>query len=455
MYAQPHYYDYSAAVTDIHSWLDDCIAQHPLVPLIMDDDIFIEGPVLAEEVFSTPTKKRQLSQDGDDVDDTPRPSLGLQSQQLEAPRYVYSQSASTSSASRSSGRTSGRSSPTKKELHLRQAIDFPVKRILLSKPSITPAGLPPAVRELMAELTALGAGRKAVIPESFHGRMCSENEFLNQPDDRWFDQPAEDTDESRFRDLYRDGRLRSLWRRSLRCTERREHEAGWNDNVHGPLLYEALDDISNVAPRNITTSRITLGFQDPDPALGGTKVDYGVFLESARLDDLGKTLGPRLPLVHVDLSDLSRTPLLISVETKSSNAREADGPTQLANWARAHFRHLEHVARPAAKRAMSDVPVGNPVGQAAVTVVRDGAPRSLPVLPLVFVFGDRWSVSFAQRTETHTLIWQDISLGSTNTLQGCYFVFHSLRRLATWAATELGSWWEDMLMARLAEQSAR
>lgn len=77
--------------------------------------------------------------------------------------------------------------------------------------------------------------------------MCRENTILNQPKRHWF--VKEDGAEDEVR--YRDRRLRSIWSSSLECTRRSEHEAGWNDSVHGPLLDEALYDISIIARRNM------------------------------------------------------------------------------------------------------------------------------------------------------------------------------------------------------------
>jgi hypothetical protein len=71
--------------------------------------------------------------------------------------------------------------------------------------------------------------------------------LVSQPESRWFTDSVEDSDELRFRDW----QLRRLWRRSIQCTERQEHEAGWNDSVHGPLLYDTFTDVSSVTARNM------------------------------------------------------------------------------------------------------------------------------------------------------------------------------------------------------------
>jgi hypothetical protein len=54
---------------------------------------------------------------------------------------------------------------------------------------------------------------------------------------------------------------------------------------------------------------------------------------------------------------------------------------------------------------------------------------SLPVLPLVFVYGASWSVDFAERRDGKTCIYESVTIGSTKTLQGCYHVQAALMRL--------------------------
>lgn len=200
------------------------------------------------------------------------------------------------------------------------------------------------------------------------------------PQSRWFRPilPTEDMTELE----YRDRRLRAIWNNSRRCTREMDHEAGWNGAVHGLIMAEALEDMSStVGLRNITSTRTNPVFLDKDKGLGENRVDFGLFLTG--LSPFTAGLPEDFPLLHLDLPDGARTPLAVSVETESLSAREADGPTQLANWVRAHFRQLDDAA---ARRRR-----------------QDGNVRDLPVLPLVFVFGNRWMVSFAGRRNGSTV----------------------------------------------------
>ena len=154
-----------------------------------------------------------------------------------------------------------------------------------------------------------------------------------------------------------------------------------------------------------------------------------MFLNSPAVDTeaLRSRLGA-VPVTHFGLSDNAPTPLAISIETKSNAADKLTGSTQLANWVRAHFRHLE-VARDvlrAGRRASGEAP-------------------ALPALPLVFAMGSEWHVHIAYRREGKTVIYQSVAIGDTTTLHGCYRISAAIRRLAQWAILDLAAWWSEAL----------
>ena len=108
------------------------------------------------------------------------------------------------------------------------------------------------------------------------------------------------------------------------------------------------------------------------------KIDYVVVLDPPARSALAsairayRTLNPRTRhATPLQLPDDPNTPTAIAIKTKSANADEISGPTQLALWARAHFRFLECLP---------------------------SATGNLPILPVIYVHGARWRVDFAQRT---------------------------------------------------------
>jgi len=178
-----------------------------------------------------------------------------------------------------------------------------------------------------------------------------------------------------------------------------------------------------------TLATINPEYRDADIELTGSRVDYGLFLtlEDSISSSLAGAQGD-FPFVHMSMPDPTQTPLAVSIETKSLNGRAAEGPTQLATWARAQFRHLNMISLPRRLRlpAVEEMPIqdsrpldsselqptpATSAGLAQTTrefnlmqaAVSAGYSRELPVLPLAFVFGNEWRVSFAQRVRGETV----------------------------------------------------
>ncbi len=115
--------------------------------------------------------------------------------------------------------------------------------------------------------------------------------------------------------------------------------------LHYRVLKEALEGGDVIDFRNITVCRTLKAFHQDDPALRGNKVDYGIFLQPTRGGDglferLSDLASEGIDLTHFTLSDFAPTPLAISIETKTLQAKPIEGSVQLANWVRAHFRQL-------------------------------------------------------------------------------------------------------------------
>lgn len=250
--------------------------------------------------------------------------------------------------------------------------------------------------------------------------MGADASFFNQPRPEWFYEAPDSHDD--LRAAHR--QMRRICRNSLACLQRMEYEPAWNDLVHSRVLEEALDSFDIVGFRNVTPCRTLKKFHDEDPALRDNKVDYGIFLQPDPGDGLADLLanlrGESVDITHFPLSDLSPTPLAISIETKTLLANPIEGSVQLANWVRAHFRQLSKLLE---RRG------------------HDPANFSLPVLPIIYVCGSTWRVDFAQRHDRKTMIYEGFVVGDTQTVFGCYQVCAAIRRLATWVQTDFRAWW--------------
>ncbi|KAF5024620.1 hypothetical protein F66182_3383 [Fusarium sp. NRRL 66182] len=356
----------------------------------------------------SPSKRAKTSHGPLDPNATPRVSIPP----------PMSDASSGVSTTTSSSRKSGSVSPKKRELELRQAIDFPLVR-----KGYREMQHPPRVVQDLAALA-----RAPLIPHQFRERMAAKANPLDPPLDSWFLPdgliPSLDTASSQE---YVFRRLSRITENSKHCQQRLAHESNWNDSVHSPLLEMAFDDTEqDVYYQNVTQCRIYPEFRDPSPFLQAAKVDYAVFLNPARNSSLGsllrsyRSVDRSNKVIHFQTSDEANTPAAISIETKSQSSVGAiAGPAQLATWLRAHFCHLASLPNSSA----------------------DG----LPMLPVIFVEGTKWRVDFAIRTQNELIIWQGLQIGSSEDVYGCYMIIACVRRLVTWCREELVVWWEELL----------
>ena len=218
--------------------------------------------------------------------------------------------------------------------------------------------------------------------------------------------------------------MRRICRNSLKCKKKMEYEPSWNDLVHCRVLEEALEGQDAIDFRNLTLCRTLKTFHDDDPTLRENKVDYDIFLQpSQRCDGLSERLSDLasedIDITHFTLSDIAPTPLAISIETETLQAKPIEGSVQLANWVLAHFRQLARVVE---RRGLDPG-------------------HQLPILPIIYVYGNIWRVDFAHRWDRKTMIYEGMSVGDMHTVYGCYQVCAAIRRLAIWVEEDFRRWW--------------
>lgn len=250
--------------------------------------------------------------------------------------------------------------------------------------------------------------------------MSADAGIFDQPHPGWFYTAREGQEE--LRTFHR--QMRRICRNSLKCKDKMEDGPAWNELVHCRVLEEALEGRDIVAFRNIRLCHTLKAFHDGDPMIRESKVDYGIFLDSARGGDgLSESFldvaREGIDLTHFTLSDFAPTPLAISIKTTTLQAEPVEGSVQLANWVRGHFRQLSRVAE---RR-------GHDPGY------------QLPVLPIIYVCGNVWRVDFAHRWEGKTVLYEGIRIGDTHTVYGCYQVCAAIRRLAIWVEQDFCDWW--------------
>ncbi|KPM35468.1 hypothetical protein AK830_g11098 [Neonectria ditissima] len=399
--------------TFIEAWLecfqDSCDAHGEEALIIPDLDLNNMS------YTPSPKKRTRLASGVVDLEATPRRAVGGLSE-----ASIGDAASDSNSITTSSSRHGGSASPKKREIALRLATDFPVRREHISSmqgPTL-----------LMQDLARLRTA--SVIPASMKDSVTKDSSWANPPNDSWFyDTPALEDNDGEHADKYIYQRLKTIQRKTIQCTQRMEHEAGWNDSVHSSLLELALDGerYPNVSYRNVTQCRIYPELRDPDPFLVDAKADYAMFLEPPNDSKLAMSLLRYRQLrpachraTHIQLSDEASTPVAIGIETKSSKSDGSImGSAQLATWLRAQFRHLESLP--------------------------NHGSQGLPIIPIILVQGAAWRVDFAQRTESCTVIWEGFNIGSSDEILGCYRIYAGLLRLARWCREEFWPWWEQAL----------
>ncbi|KAM3549455.1 hypothetical protein MY1884_007774 [Beauveria asiatica] len=264
-----------------------------------------------------------------------------------------------------------------------------------------------------------------VIPISLKTRIEKDSGWASPPRKSWFfDSPVSDSGAEDAVYTYR--RVIQIRDNTIKGQQQMAHEAEWNESVHWPLLELALNGntATGVICRNVTQCGVYPELREPDPRILDTKSDYALCLNPER----GSSLADRLCAYrqlhaenrtsHIQFSDEANTPPAIGIETKSGG--DGDGSTQSsaqsASFVRAQYRHIARLPN-----------AGN---------------QPLPRLPIVHVHGSRWSLDCAQRTESNTIIYQRLDIGSSDSIHGCYVICNAISLLARWCIEEYGPWLE-------------
>lgn len=150
----------------------------------------------------------------------------------------------------SSSRGSRNSSPRKREVALRATTEYPVLRQPIDGSS--PPPLPQPLLDLLRDLVEIQGGRQPVIPHMYKGSLP--HGWLDDPnknDKLFLAPPSSVNDEHVFSLRLRHTRLHEVCMQSQVCEARLEHEAGWNELVHSPILTDALRDSLYLHFRNM------------------------------------------------------------------------------------------------------------------------------------------------------------------------------------------------------------
>jgi hypothetical protein len=244
------------------------------------------------------------------------------------------------------------------------------------------------------------------------------------------------------------------------CEELGRPEAGWNLDVHGPLLKLATKHTPGVERELVTVARIAPPFVPPIPRSDYGETGAGGPVVESKMVDFALVISPfkdeplyaklrraafAQPIGEQTVSQSTFGPLLfrppaVSVETKISGGDSEKGKVQVAVWTASWHRRMEKLVASSAAAAAAVAATG---GRGA----GDARTSPLITLPVLLVVEHDWRVYFAvdRGSEGKGIeMVGPLRIGGTDTLMDMYVLLASLRELAAWTAGPFREWVEDL-----------
>ncbi|EXK24397.1 hypothetical protein FOMG_18867 [Fusarium oxysporum f. sp. melonis 26406] len=250
--------------------------------------------------------------------------------------------------------------------------------------------------------------------------------------------------------------LRDVAMTAQDCQVYTRSEVSWNIQVHQPLLQHALASHATVQVEPSLTARTLAPFSPMTSGRGGGSVIENKMIDfclSLWLNDgkprhlldntnththaqvntadakLMSAIAEKVWSQPSDAQSINQTgypplqfaPIACNIETKISSIQQ-DGELQLSVWTAAWFQRM------------------------AMLVPERIAQHGIVTLPLLYIVGHDWKLSFASWREDRIEIIGSLVLGDTRTLLGSYTIVAVLRKIGDWIATVYRAWIEKMFL---------
>ncbi|KAJ3455705.1 hypothetical protein MRS44_017187 [Fusarium solani] len=258
--------------------------------------------------------------------------------------------------------------------------------------------------------------------------------------------------------LHELSQLQEIKKLSRRCSRDMEGEAEWNNAVHSAVLRLAFGhDDSEIGWRYITNAKIDPRYLPTmsDGLTSSSKmVDFALFIGDGQVDqlhDVSTSPSGRLDqtishfitggsdsINHISYFALRHHPIFLGIETKTISRTEEEARVQLGIWVTAHVRRIWSL--------------GSLTSASKASALR-GVLQEM-VFPLIYVQSAKWSLLFARpffRLDAkgsevlHIVIYHDISLGETSSIDGLYRLLQAFRIIRKWGGTVFRGWWRRIL----------
>lgn len=246
--------------------------------------------------------------------------------------------------------------------------------------------------------------------------------------------------------------LRRIVSTAQDCQAHTRAEVSWNMKVHQPLLEHALSGHPTVQVEPSLTARILAPFSPVTGGRGGGSVIENKMIDfclTLWLDDgnprqvidksntqspsadarLMSAIAERVWSQSSNAQSVNQTgypplqfaPIACNIETKTTGIQQ-DGELQLSVWTAAWYQRMTML-------------VPERIGQHGIVTV-----------PLLYIIGHDWKLSFASWREDRIKIIGSLVLGDTRTLLGTYTIVAVLRKIGDWIATVYRAWIEKIFL---------
>ncbi|KAG5795296.1 hypothetical protein H9Q69_005655 [Fusarium xylarioides] len=248
--------------------------------------------------------------------------------------------------------------------------------------------------------------------------------------------------------------LRDIVMTAQDCQFYARAEVSWNIQVHQPLLQHALASHATVQVEPSLTARTLAPFSPMTSGRGGGSVIENKMIDfclSLWLNDgkprylldntnthaqvnpadakLMSAIAEKVWSQPSDTQSINQTgypplqfaPIACNIETKISSIQQ-DGELQLSVWTAAWFQRM------------------------AMLVPERIAQHGIVTLPLLYIVGHDWKLSFASWRENRIEIIGSLVLGDTRTLLGSYTIVAVLRKIGDWIVTVYRAWIEKIFL---------
>ncbi|KAK9788127.1 putative PD-(D/E)XK nuclease-like domain-containing protein [Seiridium cardinale] len=151
---------------------------------------------------------------------------------------------------------------------------------------------------------------------------------------------------------------------------------------------------------------------------------------------------------HTDYRPLSKTPLVLSAESKIHGEGAIQAGLQVGVWQAAHWGMLQQQCRSSAQhssRAERGGPA-DPGRSCGFASSADPYGKLPPFLPGLIIQGHRWYFVASTRDDSQTTLWTERQIGATDSVLGFFQIIYALRHIAVWSATVYWPWYRTYIL---------